>query len=651
MRFELHAWFLLSWLAGGSVAAEPLTPERAVARRQLTELQVSPDGARAVVVVHEPPEGQKQRSTLWMVDLSSRAVWQLTASSSVDEHPRFSPDGESILFVSNRGETKSTQVYVISLRGGEARAITGSETDVSSPEWAPDGRSIAFLASIPLSPEEKKRKDEDKDDARVVDLEDRPPQLWLLDVASGATRRLTDGTWRIAELVWNARGDGLLLAASDDPRPELFTNRLYRLGLEGGVPVELARPSGPFGNLKISPDGTTLAFVGSRTDGPDGHDLHVLPLDAASGRPPSDLTGASIDRPVDEFQWQGSDTLVAEVEDGFTSRFVTVALDGSATARAGFPKTHPLGSFALAAPGYVFVGESPTVLPEVWLSSSPGKAEALTELNRGLAGIDLVEPSVVSYSSFDGRTIEAGLLRPPGGQPAPAVILVHGGPTGRWSARFQDWGQLLVAKGIAVLYPNVRGSTGYGMDFLAANRRDWGGADFQDVLAGARYLVETGVADADRLGIGGWSYGGYMAAWAVTQTDRFRASVAGAPMTNLVSEYGTEMSAINSYDTWFLGNPYENLDLFRDRSPLTHVRAAETPTLILCGENDVTDPVGQCTELYRGLRRYRTDAELVLYPREGHGFREQKHREDVLRRVVDWFDRNLAARTPPNTGR
>ncbi len=291
------------------------------------------------------------------------------------------------------------------------------------------------------------------------------------------------------------------------------------------------------------------------------------------------------------------------------------------------------------------------LFPRSRISPTPGRAEKLSSFNASFEQIDLVEPEMVSYPSFDGTKIEAALLRPPGGRPAPAVILVHGGPTGRWSARFQDWGQLLVAKGFAVLYPNIRGSTGYGMDFLVANRRDWGGGDFQDVLAAVHYLVENKIADADHVGIGGWSYGGYMAAWAVTRTDRFRASVAGAPMTNLVSEYGTEMSEINSYDTWFLGNPYENLDLFRDRSPLTHVQSAKTPTLILCGENDVTDPVGQCTELYRGLRRYETAAELVLYPREGHGFREQKHREDVLRRVVEWFDRYLGAESRPTTGR
>ncbi len=178
-------------------------------------------------------------------------------------------------------------------------------------------------------------------------------------------------------------------------------------------------------------------------------------------------------------------------------------------------------------------------------------------------------------------------------------------------------------------------------DFLVMNRRDWGGGDFRDVMAGVDALIERGIADPERLGIGGWSYGGYMAAWAVTQTARFKASVSGAPMTNLASEYGTETSSINSYDTWYLGSPYENLDLFMQRSPVAHVKAAKTPTLILCGDKDVTDPIGQCTEFHRGLRRYGVETELVICPREGHGIREEKHQLDLLQRIVDWFDHYL----------
>jgi dipeptidyl aminopeptidase/acylaminoacyl peptidase len=199
----------------------------------------------------------------------------------------------------------------------------------------------------------------------------------------------------------------------------------------------------------------------------------------------------------------------------------------------------------------------------------------------------------------------------------------------------------LEARGFVVLSPNIRGSTGYGYEFMVMNRLDWGGGDFNDVMAGAGWLIEQGIADPDHIGIGGWSYGGYMSAWAVTQTTLFKASVSGAPMTDLALEYGAEDAGINAYDTWFMGNPYENLPLFSGRSPVTYVKKVKTPTLLLCGENDTTDPVEQCYQFHRGLRYFGVETELVVYPREGHGIREEKHRIDVLNRVVGWFEKYL----------
>jgi len=190
-----------------------------------------------------------------------------------------------------------------------------------------------------------------------------------------------------------------------------------------------------------------------------------------------------------------------------------------------------------------------------------------------------------------------------------------------------------------VFYPNVRGSTGYGHRFVTMNRGDWGGGDFKDLMAGVDFLIARGVADPERLGIGGWSYGGYMAMWAVTQTPRFRAAVAGAGLSDLTSEFGTEDEP--AYDEWFYGLPYETPAGFVNSSPLTHVKAARTPTLILQGEADVVDPIGQSQEFYRALKRYGVPAEFVVYPREGHGPTEEKHRLDVLNRVVGWYEKYL----------
>ena len=197
--------------------------------------------------------------------------------------------------------------------------------------------------------------------------------------------------------------------------------------------------------------------------------------------------------------------------------------------------------------------------------------------------------------------------------------------------------QLLAARGYAVFYPNIRGSTGYGWKFLTSNRGDWGGADFKDLMVGVDTLIGRGVADPERLGIGGWSYGGYMASWAITQTTRFKAAITGAGMSDLAVEYGTEAGP--QYDEWFYGLPWEKPEGFKKGSPLTFVTRVRTPTLILQGEQDITDPISQSQMLYRALKRLGVSTELVLYPREGHGIREEKHLLDRLDRVVEWFGR------------
>jgi dipeptidyl aminopeptidase/acylaminoacyl peptidase len=285
----------------------------------------------------------------------------------------------------------------------------------------------------------------------------------------------------------------------------------------------------------------------------------------------------------------------------------------------------------------------------LWLKTPTAAARAVTTVNQQWASRSVVAPEFVTYKSADGTEIEAALLKPSAAtrQPSPAVILVHGGPTGRRADTFEPWGQLLAARGYAVLYPNVRGSTGYGHRFVEMNRGDWGGGDFKDVMAAADWLVARGIADAGRLGIGGWSYGGYMAAWAVPQTHRFKAAVSGAPVIDMASEFGTENGS--AYDEWFYGTPYEKLDGFIKSSPMTFVRNAKTPTLLLQGEDDTTDPIGQSQQFYRGLKRYGVDSDLVLYPREPHGLREEKHLIDRLTRILAWYDKYLAPASSSGT--
>jgi dipeptidyl aminopeptidase/acylaminoacyl peptidase len=628
--------------AGSDSLGGVLTPDQTLQRWQLGDLQISPDARRIALVVTAPVQGTKRSRHVWVHDVVTRQVRQFTASDEEEFAPRWSPNGNALAFLSNRSET--TQIYLLWLEGGEGQALTESKSDIQSYAWSPNGKQLAYLAAEPQADEVRQRQ-EDKDDARVVDHDDRHPQLWLIDIESKQVRQLTASPWRISEFAWVPPGDRLLVSASDQPQPELLTDRLYMLDLKTAVLQLFAEPTRPYGNLKISPDGGSVAYSGTRSDGPTPHDLYVLPLSSGS---PRNLTSPSIDRSIDDFQWRDDGNLTVLVAAGFTSRFHTLTKDGQAKAHAA-TEVNPSGAFAAGSGMLAFVGETTSRAPELWVSTANSQARQVTKFNAAWDSISAVPLETIRYTSFDGKQIEAGLLLPADYEKEkriPMVALVHGGPAERWADAFDSWGQLLAARGYAVLYPNIRGSTGYGHEFLALNKADWGGGDFKDLMAGVDYVIEEGIADPDLLGIGGWSYGGYMAAWAVTQTDRFKAAVSGAPMTDLASEYGTEEAAINPYDTWFLGTPYENLQLFIERSPVTYVGRVTTPTIILCGENDVTDPIGQCQQFYRGLKRHDVETELVIYPREGHRIREEKHQIDLLQRMLDWFETHLKQDDP-----
>ena len=636
MKIRLIAVSLLLLLPG--VGFAQLKPEQTLNRRPIAEVRFSPDANRVAFTVSEPPKGPTRSRHVWILDVRTREVRQFTNSAKSEFAPRWSPDGRRLAFLSDRDE--APQIYLMPTDGGEAIRLTEGKNAARAFEWSPDGKQIALLAPEAKTEAEEK-KEKDKDDARVVDREGKRTRLWLIDVETKKVRPLSAANWQIQEAKWTPQGDRLIISATDHPEIDQDTNRIFSIAVSDPQLKQIAAPRGPFGQLNVSPDGNSVAYLAARIDGPSPHDLYSQPLAGGSAR---NLTAGSIDRPVASFMWRADGSILALAQNGFRTQFYRVTLDGKAAAQSEF-KVNP-GAFDATAQALAFVGETATNAPEVWLSiegaAQPAGAESVTHFNETWKQIPLVKPEFLRYKSFDGTQIEAALLKPVGyqaGTKVPLVVIVHGGPTGRWADSFQSWGQLLAARGYAVLYPNVRGSTGYGHHFLEMNRADWGGGDFKDVMAGVDYLIAQGIADPDRLGIAGWSYGGYMASWAITQTNRFKAAMTGAGLSDLASEFGTEDGS--SYDEWFFGTPYEKPQEFIDSSPITFIKNARTPTLILQGEADVTDPIGQSQQLYRGLKRYGVEADFVVYPREGHGFREEKHQLDVLNRIVDWFEKHL----------
>jgi len=620
-------------------SSKPLTPEALLGLRHLSGLEFSPDGQRVALVVAEPSKGDQRSSHIWLFETSSGSFRQLTFSEKSESSPKWSPDGKLLAFLSSRDANQ--QVYLLSMSGGEPAPLTKGKRSISHFAWSPDSQAISFLAPDGKTEAEEK-KEKDKDDAHVADKEDKHARLWLINLQDKSEHALTPANFSVSDQAWFPNGNSLVIIATDHPESDRNTERIFLVSTSGSdtsaAMKQLLAPRGPFRDLDISPAGNTVSFIGSREDGPSPHDLWLLPPGMPAAK---NLTASNLDRPVFGYRWNKDGSVVLLAADGFTRKLIRFSPSGVREELA-LPEIMS-SSFALSSNGSMaLVAESATEPQELLLAAAGQLPKKFPNFNKAFDAFSVAKPEIYKYKSFDGLEIEAALLKPAGSDGKsrlPLIALIHGGPTGAWESSIEPWGQLLVARGYAVFYSNIRGSVGYGEKFLESNRADWGGGDFKDVMAGVDDLIAKGIANPDRLGIGGWSYGGYMAEWAITQTTLFKAAVSGAGMANLVSEYGTEQHP--SYDEWFWNVPYEKPEGFLNSSPFVYLKNAKTPTLILQGDADTVDPLGQSQELYRGLKRYGVETELVVYPREPHGFYEEKHLLDRLNRIVAWYDAHL----------
>jgi dipeptidyl aminopeptidase/acylaminoacyl peptidase len=604
-----------------------LTPERAVKYRRPSDLHFSPDGSAVVCVVSEV-NGLAIDSHLWLLHVAQQDLHQLTFSQKSERAPQWAPSGRELAFLSNRVGT--TQIYVMPRDGGEARPLTASVTGVTRYQWSPDGKQIAYMARAPES-------EQDVNAPRVADREQDLERLWVVDLTSRKAHQVTAGAWRIDEFGW-ARGDQFLVIASDHPRVETWNNALYSVALSNGAFTPFSRPNQPFSGLLLSPGREQISFVSTRSAGPVPHDLY---LQSSAGGPARDMT-AAVDRAVLAAKWQNDNTIFVRVADGFRNKIIRVGMSGIATpvdlpyAVRDFDVSRD-GTLTFAAVGF-------DRLPELFIRRGDGTITQAGQLQEGWEGIRLADAEIFRFKSFDGTDIEAALMEPiaPHTGKLPLVLLVHGGPASNFSADyfwFNSWPQLLADRGYQVLMVNPRGSIGYGEKFVKANHADLGGGDFKDIMAALDQVLARGKTDANRLGIGGWSYGGQMTQWAIGHTNRFKAAVSGGGVFDEAAEFGTENGAAE--DLWYFGSPWEHPEVYARNSPASYIRNAKTPTLIVHGEEDHNNPLGQSLALYRALKYFGVESELVTYPGEPHLPRQEKHQVDILQRMLDWYDRHL----------
>jgi len=522
--------------------------------------------------------------------------------------------------------------------------------------WAPDGRRIAFLSvdSLPKNTEAARKR---RDDPQVYEGDFRLSHVWVIDVGTRKATELVHTTRFTVRGAPDWSPDGKRIAYVTTPTTLLRDERrtAFIVDAATGAAEPIVASADVQGTPQWSPDGRALAFTTLKQTHPMVPDSmpfrevlnsHLVLYDVATKRE-RDMS-AGFDNAPGALNWSadGRSITFTAGDQVYSSVF---RLDVASGKYAQLTQRQLIGGLSFDKSGAraaMTIG-SPLAPAEVHSSdASFASPRKLTEQNAQLAGIALGESEVVSWKSPDGQAVEGVLLKPVGyrqGQRYPLLVDIHGGPTGAHNAGFKaNWGspgQFWAGQGWAVLYPNPRGSTGYGEKFMRGNLPDWGGGDYRDIMAGVDAMVARGIADGDKLAVTGWSYGGYMTSWVVTQTSRFKAAMEGAGLTDLVSMYGT--TDIPGYiASFFHGTPAkETLELYRQRSAITFVDNVTTPLLILHGGNDQRVPIGQPMEYFRALKDRGKIVELVFYPREGHGLSEYYHQMDKVRREFEWISR------------
>jgi dipeptidyl aminopeptidase/acylaminoacyl peptidase len=623
-----------------------LTPEMLADQRIPADAQISPNGESIAVSVGPfSKQGEHRTAAIWLVDPTrTRSLRQLTSGEVEDTTPRWSPDGSALAFLSDRKERGKKQVYVQSPGEGEARPVTDERGGVTALCWLPGSTTrIACIAADARSDEEQQRR-KDGDDTNVYGAFWPFGRLAIVDTGTGETRRFAASDRHVASIAPSP--DGRSIAAVIVPTPEIDSrmgpSEIVSVDIESGEVTTIAALHFAPDNLTWTHDGARLYFNGRggatavssqqlwRVDVHGDGTSHLVTKDF-------ECCVSSVTRARD------AEDLIVTALAGTETRLYTIH-PSTEQPRQIQHFAGDVGAISLTPDGGLVatIASTPDQPDDVYSGVTDANLLRVSDFNPELCRVPVGYQEVVTWHRA-GFDLDGILIWPPDkfrtDGPMPTIVAIHGGPYGRWANEYiSRWGRWIAQHGYLVFLPNPRGGAGHGNAFAESVLHTVGNDDYLDIMAGLDHIVERGYADSGRLGCGGWSQGGFMTAWIVGHTDRFKAGIMGAG----VSDWGMMIatSDIPSYENLMGGgNPYEGTGphSFDAQSPISYVHNVKTPVLILHGEKDERVPVTQGIFFQRGLKAYDVPVEMVTYPREPHGIQERAHQIDLVKRIRDWY--------------